>query len=867
MIGSASIALPDGVADFQATKTNISLNQVFNFTKEALKVTCHVGQIHPFGICNNEDFDEILEYGWVGVIKLEELDESLCMPLYRQAKRAIERGATAVVFDITDNIAAAKKLSLKKSIKKLERPVIIIRGLDSARLMRIVNQQKDARARISTDVENNDDSLSNENNKKEYFDMGIFVAVFVFFCIICVIVILKLKWRQRERQLSMAELTKRAIAKLETRNYDLPVKKILAEHHFPISDVYSQSSMLETCAICLEEYKFSQVLRVLPCSHEFHRECVDPWLTANRTCPLCMYNIMAHHDIRSLMNESRSLNEIPRTTENLPRQSYDIPTSSTGNNNNERNSVLSFGRQADYSNMQILQSTDGIRHECPSCRGTIGSSSSSCDSYSYFRDIFPLHSGSRSMEYSYHNSDIRQTFHRTLCLARPLLKSSQPSLPKAAGLNSGNLCSHYKYTALYPCRKIHENMLCTDGLYADPRLYLPCQRSLGIKVCESDPEYVERSERNDSITAEFGSSSSASEGSMGNCKVQCQCCHLHSDSTLIDSNGSTYGSSEIKGLSDVSSYDSSIYRNFTPDCDILQQSNYISSEENCHTFGNSTFCPVEDEDFCVGDVILDCDDSDFHCLQCAGEAHCDESSTDSENVDSENSNTIHCEFCKYYSCSVSSDISLSGISNFSNESSTDSLNSMTSHFIVEGECPTPIPDSEPRHSIVKSEFMSVHNVSKQEQNMKSCNFSVPSLSALNKCYPGECSGQLKQLYGASEIENYSCSGRRNNPVTSSLQNVSCLKKWMQKEVRNRPYSSKETTNLLGHKRSGHHFVSNNRGDSREIEKCGTTQQLCQNCRSGENPSHSSMVLFTEPQGAFITIPLRDKETYNPANAV
>ncbi|KAL5013532.1 hypothetical protein ScPMuIL_007802 [Solemya velum] len=44
MIGSASIALPDGVADFQATKTNISLNQVFNFTKEALKVTCHVGQ-------------------------------------------------------------------------------------------------------------------------------------------------------------------------------------------------------------------------------------------------------------------------------------------------------------------------------------------------------------------------------------------------------------------------------------------------------------------------------------------------------------------------------------------------------------------------------------------------------------------------------------------------------------------------------------------------------------------------------------------------------------------------------------------------------------------------------------------------------
>ncbi|KAG6702970.1 hypothetical protein I3842_07G062000 [Carya illinoinensis] len=57
----------------------------------------------------------------------------------------------------------------------------------------------------------------------------------------------------------------------------------------------------ETCAICLEDYKDGEILKVLPCRHEFHSSCVNSWLTKSGTfCPVCKHDLgtkSAHSEV------------------------------------------------------------------------------------------------------------------------------------------------------------------------------------------------------------------------------------------------------------------------------------------------------------------------------------------------------------------------------------------------------------------------------------------------------------------------------------------------------------------------------------------------------------------------------------------
>uniref|UniRef100_A0A453PUG6 RING-type domain-containing protein n=1 Tax=Aegilops tauschii subsp. strangulata TaxID=200361 RepID=A0A453PUG6_AEGTS len=47
----------------------------------------------------------------------------------------------------------------------------------------------------------------------------------------------------------------------------------------------------QVCCICLAKYAHNEELRELPCTHCFHKECVDKWLKINALCPLCKAEI------------------------------------------------------------------------------------------------------------------------------------------------------------------------------------------------------------------------------------------------------------------------------------------------------------------------------------------------------------------------------------------------------------------------------------------------------------------------------------------------------------------------------------------------------------------------------------------------
>lgn len=43
----------------------------------------------------------------------------------------------------------------------------------------------------------------------------------------------------------------------------------------------------EQCTVCRAEFEKKHSVKVLPCGHVYHPECIDQWLRISKKCPVC----------------------------------------------------------------------------------------------------------------------------------------------------------------------------------------------------------------------------------------------------------------------------------------------------------------------------------------------------------------------------------------------------------------------------------------------------------------------------------------------------------------------------------------------------------------------------------------------------
>lgn len=100
---------------------------------------------------------------------------------------------------------------------------------------------------------------------------------------------------QRQERLARQELIESILRQLQELQVDLRTQVPLGNEEtkrLPTRKYRKGEEKIERCAICVEDFTDGDGLRVLPCEHFFHRQCIDEWLiNHSAVCPLCKYEV------------------------------------------------------------------------------------------------------------------------------------------------------------------------------------------------------------------------------------------------------------------------------------------------------------------------------------------------------------------------------------------------------------------------------------------------------------------------------------------------------------------------------------------------------------------------------------------------
>lgn len=257
---------------------------------------------------------------WIGVVPMGEepadsprsaKEESFTAAVVSKMKRALVLGASALLI-LALNQNAIRELDVSQLLAK---PVIVIQSSDNVtRLLGALLRGLRATAKITYQavlLENLGVTLTlwstcglsrgglygewqgvictgeNSSQVQKYLQQ-LWNTILLVALLLCTGVIVQAQRQsrqglsERDAELDLKQHIRRRLLALKTRRYN------------PGRALRSRACEIDSCAVCLDQFSKSQWLRVLPCSHEFHRDCVDPWLLLQQTCPLCKHNILGN---------------------------------------------------------------------------------------------------------------------------------------------------------------------------------------------------------------------------------------------------------------------------------------------------------------------------------------------------------------------------------------------------------------------------------------------------------------------------------------------------------------------------------------------------------------------------------------------
>ncbi|XP_055851611.1 E3 ubiquitin-protein ligase Godzilla [Episyrphus balteatus] len=149
---------------------------------------------------------------------------------------------------------------------------------------------KSAYANMETRLVINDDLPFNINTQ-----LILPFSILIGLCFLIMIFYMIYKCVREERRLRLHRLPKNMLKKI-------PITK------------FTKGQPYEMCVICLDDFTEGERLRVLPCAHAYHSNCIDPWLTKNkRVCPICKRKVFAKGETRASRRRQSSLDSLTDT--------------------------------------------------------------------------------------------------------------------------------------------------------------------------------------------------------------------------------------------------------------------------------------------------------------------------------------------------------------------------------------------------------------------------------------------------------------------------------------------------------------------------------------------------------------------------